>query len=102
MKNISELFKDCPKKDKVIIKIKGYKKFVADETKLRWIAWKVCCGEIPADDVIIYEPNGVKNKFQKNGCLVNRLSCNIYECDALIWMGVMQEQKKQMLNKENK
>ena len=98
MKNIKELFTDCPKKDKVVIKIKGYRKFVADETKLRWIAWKVCCGEIPADDVIVYEPNGKKNKFQSNGCLLYGLSCNIYECDSLIWMKVMQEQKKQKSN----
>ncbi len=78
MRNPKELLEGCPKHAKVTIKVKGYRPFVADEIKLRWIALKVAKGELNPNDITITEPNGTTLGIQPNGRLTRGLSSNIY------------------------
>lgn len=82
MKSPKELLEGCPKHAKVVVKVKGYRKFVADEAKLRWIALKVAKGELNPNDITIIEDWGIKRHFNENGRFIERLSSNIYSCCA--------------------
>ena len=78
MKNPKELLEGCPTHDKVTIKVKGYRPFVADEVKLRWIALKVAKGELNAEEVTITENNGTTLGIEPSGRITRILSSNIY------------------------
>ena len=92
MKSPKELFEGLPKHDKVTIKVKGYRPFVADEVKLRWIAWQVADGKINPEDVTIIENNGLTLGIQPNGRLTRKLSTNIYELAGSLDMKVIRKE----------
>ena len=78
MKNPKELLEGCPTHDKVTIKVKGYRQFVADEVKLRWIALKVAKGELNPKDLTITENDGTTLGIEHSGRLTRILNSNIY------------------------
>ena len=80
MKSPKELLEGCPEHAKVVVKVKGYRKFVADESKLRWIALKVAKGELNPNDVTIIEDGWHKVHLNANGRTIERLVSNIYRC----------------------
>jgi len=91
MKNSSELFNGLPKHDTVVVKVKGYRKFVADETKLRWICMKVANGEINSEDVTIIEKNGTIQTLTSKGGIKDSLTSNIFDLNSKLWFKVVNQ-----------
>ena len=94
MKSPKELLEGCPEHAKVVVKVKGYRKFVADETKLRWIALKVAKGELNPNDITIIEDWGIERHFDGNGRIKEMLSSNIYRCCAEMNLELIRIERK--------
>lgn len=94
MKKSNELLKGCPKIDKVRVKVKGYRSFVADEVKLRWIALQVAKGKINKSDVFIIEKDGTRLGFESDGYLTRKLNGNTYRCCAELDLELIRIERK--------
>lgn len=94
MKSPKELLEGCPEHAKVVVKVKGYRKFVADEAKLRWIALKVAKGELNPKDITIIEDLGIQRHFDENGRIKEKLSSNIYCCCGEMNLEIIRIERK--------